>query len=80
MLSWVEKCEQSWAAWNHLMNEVLERGEGETYKRALGEQAPSAGKRRAPVAEAPAATHFVGLNRHQRRAMAAVGGIKPVVH
>lgn len=78
-MPWVERCEQSWAAWDHLMNRVLERKDGETFKRAKGEQAPSASRPRQPMPEAPA-KHFVTGNRATRRAMAAKMRQNPVVH
>lgn len=39
----LQQCEAAWLTWNHLMNTVLERKQGQTFKRARGERAPSAG-------------------------------------
>lgn len=41
---WIERAEQAWQNWKHVMRDVLAPKEGETYKRALGEAAPSAGR------------------------------------
>lgn len=37
----LEKCETAWQIWHENMIRVLDHGEGQTYKRAKGEQAPS---------------------------------------
>lgn len=38
---WIQQCENAWEAWRLAMREILSPREGQTYKRAQGQRAPS---------------------------------------
>lgn len=42
IVSTAQKCEASWSLWQHAMRKVIKPKEGQTYKRAQGQRAPSA--------------------------------------
>lgn len=35
--SWCDRCETAWQSWRHLMHDVLDPAEGQTFRRAQGE-------------------------------------------